>query len=840
MKNRFAIAAAVIILLFMAVIPVFAGDVTQGELQVINKEGKVVNLCPLKHTDVKADVSGFVSRVTVMQVFSNPFKDHIEAVYVFPLPQNAAVDSMTMKIGKRTIKGVIKEKEEARKIYEDAKKQGKTAALLDQERPNIFTQSVANIGPGEEVIIDISYVETLSYNDGIYEFVFPMVVGPRYMPGAPAGKKGTGWSPDTTQVPDASKISPPVAPKGTRAGHDISVSVHINAGVPIRNISSVLHKVDVKHAGSSSTADITLLKQDNIPNKDFILQFETAGKGIEDAILSHAKDGEGFFTLILQPPDKPKQAEITPKEMYFVLDASGSQMGWPVEKAKETMKYCIENMNNNDTFQILSFDNNVNPCFKAPVPNTKENREAAQQWLATQAGRGGTEMMKAIDYSLGAPPDPERMRIVVFMTDGYVGNDMAILDAIQKKLGNARLFPFGTGNSVNRYLLEGMAKMGKGEVEWVTLNRHGDEVAEAFQDKIGNPLLLDIKVDWGNAPVKDIYPQTIPDLFSGKPVIIKGRYEGSYNGDIVLKGMQTGKPFERKIRVDFPKNQSANDVLGVLWARAKIEDLMNRDLKGIQQGNPDKEIKQMIINLGLKFKLMTQYTSFVAVEEKVVNKDGKLVTVPVPVEMPDGVSHEGVFGEDKEEASSANQPKMNFYSTTAKYPSTSAPIGGAKAEKRRVSGRISRDEYDRRVVNEKPVEKLNENLKGLAEKVEKEGTDGNLKLETFEVKSGNIELILTATHISDKVLAKLKEMGFTVNTYSKEQKVIRGIVSVKKLEDLAKLDFILKIDPVPSETGSIQVDTLAEIETELPAKFLTVHKNIAFFVTEIMLKYAIN
>ena len=232
-------------------------------------------MCPLKHTDVKAKVSGFVSRVTVTQVFENPSKEHIEAIYIFPLPQNSAVDSMTMKIGKRTIRGIIKEKEEARKIYEAAKKQGKAAALLDQERPNIFTQSVANIPPGESIKVEISYVETLSYNDGVYEFVFPMVVGPRFMPGEATGKKGTGWSPDTTEVPDASKISPNVAPKGTRAGHDISVKVYVDAGVPIKKIRSVLHKVHVEHSKTSKIAVVTLDQQDNIPNKDFILQFET-------------------------------------------------------------------------------------------------------------------------------------------------------------------------------------------------------------------------------------------------------------------------------------------------------------------------------------------------------------------------------------------------------------------------------------------------------------------------------------------------------------------------------------------------------------------------------------
>jgi len=306
--------------------------------------------------------------------------------------------------------------------------------------------------------------------------------------------------------------------------------------VPIKSVKSVLHKIEKAFHPGSAVAKVKLSSLDNIPNKDFILQYETAGTKIEDAILTNAKGGNGYFTLILQPPKKPEKSIITPKEMFFVLDASGSQMGWPIEKAKETMRYCIENMNEGDTFQVLSFDNRVVPCFEKPVPNNKVNREIAERWLSEKSGHGGTEMMKAIDYSLGSPPDPQRMRIVVFMTDGYVGNDMAIIDAVQKKLGSARLFPFGTGNSVNRYLLESMAKMGKGEVEWVTLNRHGDEVAEAFQEKIGNPLLLDISFDWGNAPVKDIYPKEIPDLFSGKPIILNGRYTSPFKGEIILKG----------------------------------------------------------------------------------------------------------------------------------------------------------------------------------------------------------------------------------------------------------------------------------------------------------------
>lgn len=807
MKDYLKIISLMLVLLLMSAIPSYAGKITQGELKVVDKKGKVRSQCPLKHTDVKADISGFITRVNVEQEFQNPFDETIEAVYVFPLPQNAAVDRMVMIIGKRTIKGVIKKKEEARKIYDAAKKAGKTAALLDQERPNIFTQSVANIPPGETVKVQISYVETLSYDDGVYEFVFPMVVGPRFMPGTPKGQKGTGWAKDTDQVPDASKISPPVTPKGTRAGHDINVTVSLNAGVPVKNIRSVLHKVDVDYSRDKRKAKIKLSVQDRIPNKDFILQYETAGKKIEDAILTHGSKGSGFFTLILQPPKRPEQSIITPKEMFFVIDSSGSQMGWPIEKAKETMKYCIENMNPNDTFQLLSFANNVTPCFKDPVPNTKENREHAQQWLASCLGRGGTQMMKAIDYSLGRERDPQRMRIVVFMTDGYVGNDMTILDAIRKKLGNARIFPFGTGNSVNRYLLEGMAKMGKGEVEWVTLNRHGDEVAETFQQRIGNPLLLDIDIDWKNAPVKDIYPVEIPDLFSGKPIIIKGRYTAPYRGKIVLKGKRANKPFSRKIKLNLPANNPENDVLGVLWARTKIEELMNKDLKGIQRGKPDKEIKRMITNLGLQFNLMTQFTSFVAVEEKVVNEGGKLKTVIVPVEMPEGVSYKGVFGDEKEESfKTYNAPSGGRSVTSGKkkvYRKPSMTYKPAKKPRPLHRHGVKTDDGIVREIKDAdaPMSKIAKSLIGLAEKVKKEGKNGFLRLDEFEVKAGKVELILKVTHVSEKVLANLKKMGFHVKTYSKANKVIRGVLSVDKLEELAKKDFVIRIDPTPFTVG---------------------------------------
>ncbi len=781
-------------------------DITQGTLQVLGKDGKIQSECPLKNTDVKAEISGFIARVTVKQSFHNPMKEKIEAVYVFPLPARSAVDDMVMKVGKRTIRGDIKKKEDARKIYEAAKKQGRVASLLEQERPNIFTQSVANIMPGENVEILISYVEYLNYQDGIYEFSFPMVVGPRYIPGSPTSAKGTGWARDTDAVPDASRITPPVTPKGTRAGHDISLSVSIDAGVPLRKIRSVLHKVTIEQEQGSPKAKVAIDQLDTIPNKDFILQYETAGKDIEDALIYHTgKAAGGFFSLILQPPQKPTQSQITPKEMIFVIDTSGSQMGWPIEKAKETMKYCIQNMNEGDTFNLMAFSNNVTKLFPSPEKNTQENREKALDFLAHRLGSGGTEMLPAMMAALEPPENKERLRIVCFMTDGYVGNDMAIVDAVKKHIGGARLFSFGVGNSVNRYLLDKMAQMGRGEVEYVTLNRHGDEVAEAFQRKIGTPLLTDITIDWANLPVSGVYPKQHPDLFSGRPLIISGRYKGAARGDITLKGNVAGKPYTKKITVNLPALEPAHDVLASLWARTRIEDLMDQDLSGIQEGRPEEEIKDEITKLGLEFRLMTHYTSFVAVEEKVITEGGVPKTVVVPVEMPDGVSYEGVFGkeESKKDRGAYNAPagamQMRSFATTG------GPASGrgnaAMATRAQPSATISRsrlavdsDEMGYTAPQKKPEEKYDSALRDLI-KQSKQGTIENMASGPVEVKNGRVRLILTMTHISDKIIKELQALGFEVETYSASGKVVRGSIQVEKIENLAKLVSIDRIEP---------------------------------------------
>ncbi|MDQ3800359.1 MAG: TonB family protein [Acidobacteriota bacterium] len=612
-------------------------QVTQGGLEVLNKDGKSLGACPLRHTDVKAEISGFLSRVMVKQEFENNFSDKIEAVYVFPLPQNAAVDEMTMRIGERVVRGRIMKREDAREVYEAAKSSGQIAGLLDQERPNIFTQAVANILPGEKVIIEISYVEVLKYEDGAYEFVFPMVVGPRYIPGTPTGGQRSGGSPrDTDRVPDASKITPPVAKE--RAGHDISIEVKLDAGVPVETIASKSHQIESNRL-SPSRSSVRLKNEKTIPNKDFILRYDVAGKKIEDAVLLHRAEKGGYFTLILQPPDNVRPQDATPKEIVFVLDTSGSMTGFPIEKAKESMKLALDGLNPQDTFNLITFAGDTHVLFDEPVPATSDNLRKAQAFLESREGGGGTEMMKAIKAALDPSGSRQHVRVVCFMTDGYVGNEAEIISEIQKH-PNARVFSFGIGNSVNRYLLDKMAEEGRGEVEYVSLEDDGSAAARRFHERVRSPLLTDIAFDFGDLPVADVYPKRLNDLFSAKPVIIHGRYTKPGSGTIRLKGKSFGRETAREIAVNFTENEPAHDVLATLWARTRVDDLTSQDY-----ANEKSEIRDAITNLGLEYRLMTRFTSFVAVEERVVTDGGQPRRIEVPVEMPDGVSREGVFGD---------------------------------------------------------------------------------------------------------------------------------------------------------------------------------------------------
>jgi len=804
-------------------------QVTQGTLQSVDPNGKVKAVCPLKHTDVKAQISGFLSRVTVTQQFENPFKEKIEAVYTFPLPQNAAVDDMTMSVGDRTVRGKILRREEAQAVYEAAKNNGQTASLLDQERPNIFTQSVANILPGEQIKITISYVETLKYEDGAYEFVFPMVVGPRYVPGNATGAPGNGFAPDTDRVPDASRITPKPPPAGMRAGHDISIDVTLDAGVPIDALDAKTHDVVVERA-DISRAHVSLKDEETIPNKDFILRYDVAGKKISDALLTHSTGHSGFFTLILQPPERVTVEDVTPKELVFVLDTSGSMSGFPIEKAKETMKLALDNLYPYDTFNLITFAGDEHILFPEPVPATRENLAKAQKFLETREGSGGTEMMKAIKASMDPSDKQDHMRIVCFMTDGYVGNDMEIIGEVQKH-PNARVFAFGIGGSVNRYLLDNMAKYGRGEVEYVGLNDDGSAAAKRFHERVRNPLLTDLTVDWNGMTVSDVYPKTIPDLFSAKPVILTGRYAGNGKGVIRLRGKMSGRDFVREIPVDFSSTEQ-RDVLATLWARNRIDDLMGQDMNGAQQGTMKDELKQQIIQLGLDYRLMTQFTSFVAVEEMIVTDGGQPRRIDVPVEVPEGVNRDTAYGPDGSISAGRNVQSLYFMNpgvATQTVTVAGSGSGNARSKSRpaRGGGGISSgagagnstppppsppkavnavvafdgaegDEPRKLSPEEKKRADMQTKLHPAILKVIdwlKAPKAGALSDEAKFVRDGKAEIQIFLSDKSDATMAKLKELGFEVVLDPKTAKMVIGRMPLDKLAALSELKFVRYVAP---------------------------------------------
>ncbi|MBI1854228.1 MAG: VWA domain-containing protein [Planctomycetes bacterium] len=730
-----------------------------GRLDALDPDGNVVGPCPLRHTDVAVEISGPFARVTVTQLFANPFTDKIEAVYTFPLSDRAAVDRMRMTIGDRVVEGEVHERSVARATYEAARARGHVASLLEQERPNLFTQSVANIEPGVEVRIEISSVEILEPKDGQWSFTFPMVVGPRYVPGSPNatpaalptgfsarrgaillapakltignagdvatlgtlqlgklhallgaatpiralnehaaalwyafeaaypdGSKesgslyvdgtgeiggrwfftdpkviaamGTGFSPDTDRVPDASRVTPEPVRPGTRAGHDISLHVTIDTGGPaLTDLRSALHEIDEATQGDRSDGtprkvSIELRKKNEIPNRDFVLTWKEAAASIEDALLAHTDSRGGFVTLMLQPPARIDARTVVPREVVFVLDTSGSMSGLPIEKAKAVIAKAIDGLRALDTFNLITFSGDTHVLWTEPRQATDRNRGEAQAFLASRTGGGGTEMMKAIETALAPTANRDAkagtapIRIVCFLTDGFVGNDLEIIDAVKRYAATTRVFSFGIGNSVNRFLLDGMARAGRGAVETVLLNDDADAKVARFVRRIETPVLTDVEVEFSpNLEVTDVVPARVPDLFDEQPIVVHGRFRGPRTGTVTVRGNTGAGPWSRVIPFELPAAEPAHDTIATCWARATVDAILGRDLAAVQRGDFSPELKKQVVALGETFGILTPFTSFVAVEKMTVTIGGAPRLVSVPVEMPDGVSYEAAFGE---------------------------------------------------------------------------------------------------------------------------------------------------------------------------------------------------
>ena len=589
--------------------------VTEGSLRT--REGANVVPVPLEHTEVKVRVDGFIAEVDVDQRFKNPYSYKIEAVYLFPLPAQSAVNGYELATGGRTIKGEIKLKDDAKAIYKAAKTKGYVAGLLTQERPNLFTQAVANIEPGATVDVRLHYVQALGYDSGAYELVFPMVAGPRYVP-------------KTSKV-DAAAVQPAVLPAGMRSGHDIGVTVEVDAGVPIGNVRSPSHTIAMTKV-SAHEARVALGAGDTVPNKDFILRYDVAGAKPEFAVVTNKAAGApGSFFFMAQPPVKPDAAQITPKEMVFVIDTSSSMQGRPLDKAKEAITRALKGMHPDDTFQIIRFDDSASALGGRPIANKPKNVEKALAWLGQLQAGGGTDMTGGIKAALAFPHDPARLRIVMFLTDGFIGNEDEILAIVQDKLGPSRLFSFGVGSAVNRYLLEEMAAIGRGAVQVVRPDEDTTAAVERMHARIASPLLTDITIDWKGLAVQDASPGKIPDLFAGQPLVLSGRYAKGGSATVTITGMQAGRKVSFDVPVALPELRD-RPAIAAIWARSKIAELTRQQLKAEKPA-----VKQQIVDLAMTNHLMSTYTAFVAVDTSKTTAGGAAQTVAVPVEVSEGL-----------------------------------------------------------------------------------------------------------------------------------------------------------------------------------------------------------
>ncbi len=596
------------------------------------EDGSVV--LPLKQTYVEARIAGLVSTVVVTQEFENPYTTPIEAVYVFPLPHHAAVYGMKMVIGDRVVKGIIKPRSEAQELYQQAKQQGKTASLLDQERPNIFTQSVANILPGDNILVELSYFHDLDYEQGQVEFVFPTVVGPRYIPGHASGRTGEGWSENTTRVPDGSRISPPLLPPGVRSGHEIEIEVHMDTGVPFRDLETPSHAIQVDRHGPSR-ATVTLGRRDRIPNKDFVHRWKTNPDGPVAGWVTHHDDLGGYFLLMLEPEARIPRTETAPREYVFVVDTSGSMNGFPLDQCKRLIERCLNDLDEQDSFQVILFAGSASTLAPAPVPATPANIRKAMEYVKGAQGGGGTEFLPALAKALKHPVDRDRSRIVLFLSDGYIGYEAQVLKYMDENLGAANLFPMGIGTSVNRYLIDAMARIGKGKPFYLRPDENAEETVGKFFEYVSRPSLTGIEVDFEGLPVYDLWPEKVPDLFAGRPVTLVGRFDRGARGKITLTGWLAGRRWKQTLEVELPDEEPANPGLPLLWARKRIEALSDRLAIGELK---EDEAKERITELGIRYSLMSAYTSFVAIDSEVRNPGGEGQAVSVPVPLPDQVS----------------------------------------------------------------------------------------------------------------------------------------------------------------------------------------------------------
>jgi Ca-activated chloride channel family protein len=615
--------------------PVKLDDIKQGALVKKIENLDLYAILPQLETKVQINIEGMVASTTVDQVFTNSSDEPVDAIYVFPLPQNAAVHDMKMLINDRLIQGVIKEKEEAKETFEIAKAEGKHASLTEQERPNVFTNFVANIMPGDTIIVRLTYVEKLTYKAGTFKVRFPMVVAPRYIPGHEiTGYSGKGWAYDTDIVPDASHITPPVVSPGMRSGNLVSLNVNINAGLPISFVGSVSHEINIIQVDASAYR-VDLKKKKVIPNKDFILEYRIkSGNEPKAALFAVTKGSDNYFMLMAVPPVNVKKNQSMKKEIVFVLDISGSMAGASNDQAKSGLISTLNLLARGDYFNIIAFNRTYDVLAPYSLQASVSNIINGINYVNRLEADGGTEAQPALKHAMNMTHQSDTLKMIIFLTDGSVGNENQLIALVNQDIGKSRLFTVGIGSAPNSYLLEKVSQFGRGTSTHISnINEVESKINELFS-KIENPVLTDLKLDISDKA--EVVPDPIPDLFAAQPLIILGRVDDLLSTKTRLIGKTLNSYFTLDIPLDF-RTATKEPAIPTLWARSKISNLMDEYRLG------NEGVKSEIIDVAINHKLMTKFTSFVAVEHKIVNSIGKSRIHAIPTELPEGWVYEKVI-----------------------------------------------------------------------------------------------------------------------------------------------------------------------------------------------------
>jgi Ca-activated chloride channel family protein len=568
---------------------------------------------PLVHTDVDAVISGMVAQVVVTQEFRNSHDHPIEALYLFPLPEDAAVDDMEMRLASRTIRGRIQRRAQARQTYSEARAAGRRAALLEQQRPNLFAQRVANIQPGERIEVRLRYVQPLPMGEGHYEFTFPMVAPPRYDPQRPLATRETADDLPSTEAGAPPTVAAP--PPAQRAGQEVSLRVRLDAGLTVNQIQSPTHEVEVARQGRRQ-ATVTLPRAQHMANRDFILRYDVAGALPQATGFSHRDEESGYVTLVVQPPAVPEESTIAPRQVLVVIDSSSSMVGRPMEQARAVTEGLLDQLRPEDSFNIFSFSDGVTRLAPQPLPATEANVAQGRRHVAELRARGATEMVPAIRTALSAvaaATSDTSLPLVLLVTDGFIANEAEVFRAVAEGLGETRVYALGLGSTVNRFLLERVAEIGRGQAIIPALSDTPEAVARRVGRLVDRPVFTDLALNWGGLEVTDVYPRRLPDLFAGHPLVVHGRYQRGGEAVIRLRGSIGGRRYERRLRLrlaETARESSPSAAHGTLWARAAIRDRMNRLYLRDQP-----EVIEEVTRLGLHHRIVTQWTSFVAVDE---------------------------------------------------------------------------------------------------------------------------------------------------------------------------------------------------------------------------------